>query len=238
MRTSGLLWKAAWDLICAKIKQMQVIPAINCPDFDCAKETIKKTAEFLPTAGWIHIDISDGKFTPSLTWNNPRELMAFLKREFRGFSPKVEVNLMALNPEDKIEDWLRNDVNRVIISVESITEPERLFRILEKYDAEAMLSLSPGTPVERLFTYLPRFSEFHLLAVEPGFSGQKFDESVLEKIKLLRQRAPSAIIEVDGGINPETASLVKAAGADIIVSASYILGSLNPREAYEKLASV
>ena len=79
---------------------------------------------------------------------------------------------------------------------------------------------------------------FQVLAVDPGRAGQGFQPVVLEKIKLLRQKAPNAKIEVDGGINLKTAALVKGAGADIVVSASYILNSDNPAERYRQLQSL
>jgi ribulose-phosphate 3-epimerase len=77
-----------------------------------------------------------------------------------------------------------------------------------------------------------------VLAVLPGAAGQKFLSEDLEKIMVLRQASPSAIIEVDGGMNPETARLVKTAGADTIVSASYIFGSGDPKKAYEELRKI
>lgn len=101
-----------------------------------------------------------------------------------------------------------------------------------------MLAVRPETPAEKLMAYFKKVSEFQVLAVYPGPSGQKFQTLVAKKIKFLRHEMPNATIEVDGGINEETAKLAKSFGADIAVSASYIFNSSDPKEAYEKLSLV
>lgn len=82
------------------------------------------------------------------------------------------------------------------------------------------------------------FKFVQLLAVNPGFSGQKFNKETIKKIKFLKKNYPKVVVEIDGGINPQTARLVKKAGADIINSGSYIFNSKNPKEAYQKLSGV
>lgn len=209
--------------------KMEVIPAINCLDSACVREKLSVVKSQLPVQ-WLHFDVSDGKFTPVKTWNKPEELK--LKID-------VEIHLMVHQPVDYVDAWLKADAKRIIVHLEAIMDKRDEFpRVLEKCSAantELMLALNPGLPVEAVFPYLDSLLFVQFLAVKPGPSGQKFDERVLEKIKVLRERAPDIVIEVDGGINPETARKVKEAGADIVVSASYIFGSENPQKAYQKL---
>jgi ribulose-phosphate 3-epimerase len=229
---------------------MEVIPAINCANLECVKSKLSVIGYQLSSVSWVHIDIADGKFTPVKTWSNPTELNSQLITY--NLQLNIEVHLMADNPEQYIEDWLKAGAKRIIVHLESIDVnirmnandtniANRLAKILEKcseYDAELMLALNPETPVEEIFPYLDSLLFVQFLAVKPGFSGQRFDKRVFEKIEVMRERAPGIEIEVDGGINPETAKLVKEAGAGIIASASYIFDSENPQKAYRDLVEV
>lgn len=213
---------------------MQIIPAINTPDFKTAEKQIKQAAEF---SEWIHLDITDGVFSPAQIWGNPQELELITNN--LKLKTKFELHLMVSNPEGVIDSWLRTGlVKRVIIHLEAMTDSVYILEKCKKYGAEAMLSINPGTEVERLLAHKDDFKYFQVLAVAPGWAGQKFNEKMIAKIKFISENMPSAIIEVDGGINPETAKLAKAAGADILVSASYIFSHDNPRKAYESLREI
>lgn len=212
---------------------MQVIPAINCGDFKCVKEKLEKAAEF--GGEWVHLDVSDGKFTPVTNWNNPAQIKTDLN---------IEVHLMVERPEDFVGDWLKAGAKRLIIHLESLNREEgskTLDLILDKcggFEAEVMLAARPETPAEDFFPYLDLIYYFQFLAVTPGPSGQEFDEKILEKIQILRERAPEATIEVDGGLNPIIAEELKLLGVNIIASASYIWNSKIPEIAYEELQKI
>ena len=215
---------------------MQIIPAINTTSFNEAKKQIEQAAKFAsPTGGWVHIDVVDGKFAPNITWGSSDGLS-----KISGQLPNVsfEIHLMVENPEAVIEDWLKAGAKRIIIHLESITDPIYILETCEHYNAEAMLAISPETEVEKLLAHTDEFKSFLLLAVNPGLAGQKFQHSIINKIEFLRERAPNVKIEIDGGINPETAKLAKEAGADMLVSASYILQDKDPKSAYQKLAKI
>jgi ribulose-phosphate 3-epimerase len=209
---------------------MIVIPAINELDFDGVKDKIKKTEEF--GAEWAHIDVADGRFTKNFFWNDPRRLRA----ERENFKVKIEIHLMIENPDELIDEWLDSGVERVIVHLESVKDVQGLKGKCEEKGVELVLAVNPDTPAEELFSYL-NLNHFLILAVNPGVSGQKFQASQLEKIKALRSARPDVKIEVDGGVTGETAPKIIEAGADILVSASYIWSSGNPREAYERLCS-
>jgi len=206
---------------------MQVIPAINATSYAGAKKQIEQVAQF---AEIIHIDVVDGKFALNITWGSPEE--------FKTFAANFEVHLMVDNPESVIEDWLKAGAKRIIIHLEAMTDPVYILETCEHYGAEAMLAINPGTEVGKLLPHTDEFKAFQLLAVNPGLAGQKFQHSIINKIELLREKSPNAKIEVDGGVNAETGKLAKEAGADMLVSASYIFESKNPKKAYEQLKNL
>ncbi|MCL5006975.1 MAG: hypothetical protein M1153_02435 [Patescibacteria group bacterium] len=212
---------------------MKVIPAINCKDFDCVSDKLLKSAEF---SDWVQIDVSDGKFSEAVTWDNPKEIFSFMGE--LGLALKVEAHLMVEDAFGESLRWLAAGAKRVIVQAEADFDIEDLTRSCAEYGAELMLSISPKTDIGDKSNLLPAFNEFQILSVSPGFAGQKFDGNSLAKIKSLRELFPNAIIEVDGGVNAETAEQAKSAGADIITSASYIFENENPKEAFQRLASI
>lgn len=206
-----------------------VIPSINCPNFAAAKEQIEKAREFLREGGWIHIDVSDGKFTETKSWGNPEELRSL------GTTFNVEVHLMVEEPEAVVGSWLRAGARRVIVHVQAMRDPGGLLALAKRYNAEVMLALDPTQSTEAARPFLKDFTYLQVLSVFPGPSGQTFQEEAIHKIRALREASPTATIEVDGGVDGENAGRIKEAGADILVSGHYIFGSPDPKGAYEEL---
>jgi ribulose-phosphate 3-epimerase len=142
-------------------------------------------------------------------------------------------------PEAVIDAWLRTGlVKRVIVHLEAMTDPVYILEKCERFEAQAMLAINPGTDATRLLAHTDDFKYMQILAVYPGLAGQKFKPEIIEKIKFLKAKAPNVTIEVDGGINLEIVQQCKDAGAEIFVSASYILSNENPRQAFESLKKV
>ncbi len=210
---------------------MLVIPVINCRDAETAANQINKAASF---AGWLHIDVSDGKFTSTATWGRPSDLAAIKK-----IYPQIhfEIHLMVQDPENAVAGWLEAGAERVIVHLEAMKDPGFILGAARKRGAEVMLAITPSTSAENLMPYLSSFTAFQILAVMPGPAGQKFIPGMEDKVRFLQKYRPTALIEVDGGITLEVCKLVKEAGADAVASASYIFGDPDPRQAYEKLAS-
>ncbi|MBI3046019.1 MAG: hypothetical protein HYY86_00530 [Candidatus Harrisonbacteria bacterium] len=209
---------------------MQVIPAINETDFKEVEKRIKTAQDF--GAEWAHLDVSNGQFTRNQLWNNSKELQA------SSYKLNFEVHLMVQNPDEVLDAWLDAKVKRAIVHLESVRDLDVMKMKCVAFGTELFLAIKPDTPVERLFSYAGDASGFLILAVNPGLAGQKFKENQLEKIRALRQKFPDVKIEVDGGVNLENALKIKEVGADILVSASYIWGSKNPKEAYLKLKNI
>ena len=145
---------------------------------------------------------------------------------------------MRENPDEVLDEWLDVKVKRVIVHLESVRDLDVMKMKCVAFGTELFLAIKPDTPVEHLFSYAGDASGFLILAVNPGLAGQKFQENQLEKIKVLRQKFPDAKIEVDGGVNLENAPRIKEAGADTLVSASYIWNRESLEEAYKNLQSL
>ncbi len=207
---------------------MEVIPVINCAEFECVEKRLKSAEAF---AKWVHLDVSDARFTFGKSWAD-----ASIWSEI-GKGVNTEVHLMVEEPEKVVTSWLEAGAKRLIVHVETINEKSfgEIEIAVKKYNAELMLAISPETPVEKLKPYLEKVSEFQVLAVHAGPAGQNFLPLVLDKVRFLRKELPDATIEVDGGINLETAKLVKEAGADIVTTATYVFNSDNPAARYEEL---
>lgn len=219
---------------------MLVIPVINCANFNCVQEKMKKSADL--SATWVHIDIEDGQFLAQTTWNNPDDLISnfpYLPTGRQFPIANLEVHLMVENPEEILEKWISAGAKRIFVHSESLKNINNFLDIVKKFrQIEFGIAIKPGTSAKELLLYSKFLNFFQVLAVSPGSSGQIFNPSVLEKIRFLRTSIPNAKIEVDGGINKETAKLAKMNGADIVASSSYIWDSDDPKKAYEELLRI
>lgn len=213
---------------------MRVIPAINEPTFDRVKQKIFAARDL--GAMRVHIDVTDGKFTPHKTWNNIKDLID-LKFITNNFNFNIGVHLMVNNPDEIIDEWFKAGMHALVIHFETAKNIETLIKKCAKAKVEFVLAVNPATPIDALGD-LKRFENIQLLAVDPGLAGQEFQEITTEKIKQLKERGFGGKIIVDGGINPEIARRVKAAGADTVISASYIWNNINPKRGYMELKAV
>ena len=214
---------------------MVIIPGINCPDFGCVKKHWGEAGAL--GARTVQIDVSDGVFAPVKSWGEPAELAVLIKQ-----NPAVEaeVHLMIENPAGVFGKWLEAGAKRLAVHVEAAKDLEKLREIAVRYGAELVLAIKLETNLDVLESYLDAHPDtsVQILDVSAGFSGQKFNPAVLEKIKLLREKRPDVKIRIDGGMNPETAKLVKDAGADAVIAFSYIWESASPEEAYQSLLKI
>jgi len=214
---------------------MEIIPGINCSDFKCVSGFWHKAVALGTHA--IQIDVADGKFAPVKTWDNPLELAELINK-----NPKVrtEIHLMVEDPKMVFEGWLTAGVKKMIIHVESEGNLDSIERVVKTRGGEVIWGIKSGTPIEELYKHIKRESgcSVQFLDVSPGFSDQKFDPKVADRIKFLRSQRPDVKIRVDGGMNPETAKLVKDAGADTVIAVSYIWENGTPQAAYRELLKI
>lgn len=224
---------------------LNIIPSINChyKDDECVEKKLRVFEDF---AEMVHLDIADGAFTMGKSWND----VAVWKK----INPKIkfEVHLMVEHPEREAEQWLSAGASRIIFHIESLLHPhgrhhavkpahviEEMLMLGARHKAEIMIAINPETPMEAIMPYAKKFKAFQVFSqAHMGPPGQKFLPSVLPKIKFLRDTFHNATIEVDGGINFETAVRAKDAGADTIIAGSYVLNAPDPKIAYEELRAL
>lgn len=211
---------------------IKIAPSILSADFGKLNEEI---AEVEPHVDYIHVDVMDGHFVPNITLGPP------IVKRIKTNLP-MDIHLMIENPEDYIEAFVKavhasgNEHPPIIgVQVEACTHLDRVISQIKELGAKAEVVLNPATPLEHLEYVLDDLDQVLLMTVNPGFGGQSFIESVLPKIKELREIAPELDIEVDGGINAETIKLAKEAGANVFVAGSYIFGSEDRVAAIESL---
>src|SRR3989338_5009533 len=197
----------------------EIIPAIIAKNFDELHKKIKQVEGF---ADWAELDIMDGKFVSNKTWNNPVEL----KVESKKWKVNIEANLMIMEPWKGIDDWIDSGAKRIIVHYESFAgHLDKIGEIADKVKKaglEFSVAINPATPWNVLEPYLDNIDIIFMMTVEPGFGGQNFIETVLLKITDFKNNFPEKRVEVDGGINMETAEKAIAAGADILAAGSFI----------------
>lgn len=190
---------------------MELVPAIIART---GSEVSDKLNLVESQTAWAHLDIADGVFAPTVTWQTPSDLELVEGRI------KLEVHLMINEPETVLTDWTQV-VDRVIVHTEAAADLGELIEIFNNQQTQLGVALLLETPVETIASFLPQLKFVNLLSVAKiGYHGEPFDKRVLAKIKTLRSLAPKITISVDGGLNLSNAQSVIAAGADRLVVGS------------------
>lgn len=178
----------------------------------------------------IHFDVMDGHFVPNITFGVPVLESLQTKNIF-------DVHLMIENADFFIDDFIKAGAKMVSVHGENNPHIHRTLQLIKKGGAKAGIAINPGTSFETAKEWIA-FSDFVLvMSVNPGFGGQSFIPETLEKIKTIRANFPTKDIEVDGGVNDKTASEIIQAGANMLVSGSYLFGSEDLESAVKNLRS-
>ena len=178
---------------------------------------------------FIHIDIMDGKFVPNLKLN--LEILKKIKSEF---DLPIEAHLMVENPLEYI-DKIINHIDVFLFHIEIKENIQEIIMKVKSYNKKVGLVINPDTEIHKLEKYLPIIDTILILGVSPGFSGQKFIETTVDRLRKLAKFKKKYPIEirVDGGVNLETSK--KLPNADILISASAILNAINPNKVIKEL---
>ena len=194
-------------------------PSILGADFKRLGEQITETAQ--EGAQYIHLDVMDGAFVPSISFGMP------VIQSLRGLTDKVfDVHMMVEEPGRYVADMKKAGADLLCVHQEACIHLDRTIHQIKEAGMKAAVALNPATPVETLNVILPEVDMVLLMSVNPGFGGQKFIPYTLEKIRTLRrmctERGLSTRIEVDGGVTTANVRQVIEAGADVIVAGSAV----------------
>ena len=215
------------------MKNLKIAPSILAADFSQLGEDIRKAEE--SGADLIHFDIMDGHFVPNLTMG-----VDLVKAVRRYTDLPFDVHLMVTHPQDYIEPFANAGADLITIHAEIATAPiDAVLWKIKSFNILAGLATCPQTPISAIDPYLPDLDLVLPMSVEPGFGGQKFILNTLEKISYLNEKikelGKAIDLEVDGGINEDTAPLVIERGATILVAGTAIFKQRNYTSAINRL---
>lgn len=212
------------------LRSAYVHPSILSADFSDLAAELQRVRD----ADAVHVDVMDGHFVPNLTLGLP-----VVERLAQVSPVPLDCHLMISDPDRWAPGYAEAGAQGVTFHAEAASAPVRLARELRRLGARAGVALNPATPVEPWLDLLPEVDLLLVMTVEPGFGGQSFLDVCLPKVRRARQAVDAAgldiRIQVDGGVNAETAEKVAEAGADVLVAGSAVYGAQEPGAAIAAL---
>lgn len=209
-----------------------VSPSLLAADFLNLKNEIEMINN--SQADWLHMDIMDGVFVPNISFGFP-----VLEAVSKVCKKPLDVHFMIVHPEQYIEQTAKLGAMMMNVHYETCTHLHRTVQQIHAAGMKAGVTLNPSTPVSMLEDIIYDVDMVLLMSVNPGFGGQKFIENTIRKVKRLRKMIDDAgthtLIEIDGGVQGETAPRLVKAGADVLVSGSYVFKSADPHATIEAL---
>ncbi len=185
-------------------------------------------------ADGIHVDVMDGHFVPNLTLGPP--LIRCIKKDLK---IEMDCHLMVTKPDELIPDFVAAGANNITVHWEACTHLQRTLSLIKSLGCKAGVSINPATPFEGLEWILDDISLILVMTVNPGFGGQKLIPAALQKAaklkKWLASKNSKIEVQVDGGINKETAALARKYGIDILVAGSAVFSEKNYKSAISQL---
>ncbi|MEK7125319.1 MAG: ribulose-phosphate 3-epimerase [Patescibacteria group bacterium] len=205
---------------------VEILPAILEKTFGAVQD---KVARLQGIASAAQLDIIDGDFIPGPTWKEHEQLSAL------GGDIKFDVHLMVEKPEQWVKRWEAPNVFRLTFHQEATYDVRRTAVLIKSLGKEAGVALKIETPVSAIYDILEEIDLVLLMAVAPGGQGRAFDGRVVDKVKELRAHNANIKIGVDGGVTPLVASSLVAAGANVLVSGSYLFSQTDIKSAIASL---
>lgn len=212
-----------------------VSPSLLAADFNHLQTEIEMINK--SEADWLHMDIMDGVFVPNISFGFP--VMASVAKIC---NKPLDVHFMTVNPDKWIDETAKLGAMMMNVHYEACTHLHRTITAIHDTGMKAGVTLNPATPICMLEDIIADVDMVLLMSVNPGFGGQEFIPNTINKInrlcELIAKTGSKAMIEVDGGINENTAPALVHAGADILVSGSYIFKSANPIATIKNLKAI
>lgn len=212
-----------------------VSPSLLAADFlhlDSDIEMINRSE-----AEWLHLDVMDGVFVPNISFGFP-----VLEAVAKKCTKALDVHFMIVHPEQYIKQTAKLGAMMMNVHYEACIHLHRTIQEIHNAGMKAGVTLNPSTPVSVLEDIIKEVDMVLLMSVNPGFGGQTFIENTIDKVKRLRQlideKGSKALIEVDGGVQGETAPRLVAAGVDVLVSGSYVFKSDTPEDVIHSLRAL
>lgn len=200
--------------------KIKIVPSILSANQERLQEEINEFEEY---SDLLQVDVMDNKFVPNVTPQS--ELL-------KKFDTKVplDIHLMVKEPsEEYIKKFINANkklkINNITVHYEACSNLEKTLNFIKKNNIIPCIAINPKTPLDKIKKFLDKAGMVLIMTVEPGFSGQKFIEECMEKVRELRKLKPNLDIEVDGGINDKTAPIAVKAGANVLVVSSFIFKS-------------
>jgi ribulose-phosphate 3-epimerase len=210
-------------------------PSILAADFTNLEQQIKLVEE--GGADWIHCDIMDGHFVPNITFGP-----LVVESAKRSTNLPLDVHLMIENPDSFLEDFIKVGADYLSVHVEVVEDLKRTIRRIKELGAKAGVVINPATPVSSIKAIANQIDLFLIMTVNAGFGGQEFIPNSLQRINeavdLRKESGADFLIEIDGGVNVETAQQAFQAGAEVFVAGTSIFNAENITEAVREIKTV
>ena len=212
-----------------------IAPSILSADFANLANDIEMVNQ--SQADWFHVDVMDGVFVPNISFGFPviKAIQKYAKKP-------LDVHLMIVDPDRYLADFKAVGAEVLTVHIEACNHLHRTIHAIKELGMKAGVAVNPHTPVSLLEDVIADLDLVCLMGVNPGFGGQKFIKQTVQKCAtlkaMIKAKQSNCLIEIDGGVNEQTAKDLIAAGADVLVAGNFVFGATNPTQAIADLKAL